>query len=362
MPWSDLARTHACTEIVYRVGSFEFLTLLASRCRCGRRWNEIIRHFPNHLISVYLLPFEDPRKYFTYIIHFSPHSNPWREVSLSPNTLMRQLRVPEVWQSCLTSLKLNEEPGLEPRVVRLQETQFRNCLRSPSFWACLSTRSMLSLKYFGGGDMAIVIFSGYGSRSPLKHDFDGSLLVCLLKKVIKMSFIHVKSETEARYDGVSSLYWLPPSSPLLLFSSSVTHRLHAAVFIDLLTTDDKWLLRNRVPVGERSPEPSPTLFALWNSRLFNLLYLILRTPDSTFLNDFPLFECLHSYLWRRRKRIDESFAGNGGERSVVGTADGWVCGHVAASVVPSLHHPLDTSPLGVSVHSFWVGAAPDFRY
>ena len=147
---------------------------------------------------------------------------------------------------------------------------------------------------------------------------------------------------------------LPPSSPPLLLSSSVTHSLHAALFVDLLTTDDEQLLQNRVPVGERSPEPTPTLFALWNSRLFNLLYLILRTPDSTFLNDFPLLECLHSYLWRR-KRIDESFAGNGGERSVVGTADGWVCGHVAVSVVPSLHHPLDMSPLGVSVHSFWGG-------
>ena len=198
-PWSDLARMRACTEVVYRAGSFELLILLVSRCRCGWRWNEIARHFPNHLISVYLLPsFEDPRKYFTYIIHFSPHSNPWREVSLSPNTLTRHLRVPEVWQSCLMSLKLDKEPGLEPRAVCLQEMQFSNCLWSPSFWTCLSTRSMLSLKYFGGGDMATVTFSGYGSRSPLKHDFDGSLLVCLLEKVTKMSFIHVKSETEAR--------------------------------------------------------------------------------------------------------------------------------------------------------------------
>ena len=38
---------------------------------------------------------------------------------------------------------------------------------------------------------------------------------------------------------------------------------------------------------------------------------------------------------RRKKRIDESFAGNGGERCVVGTADGRACGHVAVSVVPS---------------------------
>lgn len=82
---------------------------------------------------MYLLPFVGPREYFTYIIHFSPHSNPWREVSLSPNTLMRQLRVPEVWQSCLRSLKLDKEPALEPRAVCLQEMQFRNCLQSLSF-------------------------------------------------------------------------------------------------------------------------------------------------------------------------------------------------------------------------------------
>ena len=81
---------------------------------------------------------------------------------------------------------------------------------------------MLSLKYFGGGDMAIVIFSGCGSRSPLKHAFDCSLSVCLLKKVTKMSFVHVKSETESRYDGVSS--WeiqtpLPTASPVLSSSA-----------------------------------------------------------------------------------------------------------------------------------------------
>ena len=159
----------------------------------------------------------------------------------------------------------------------------------------------------------------------------------------------------------SFLHWLPPPSPRLPFSSSVTHILHAAIFVDLFTMDDKWLLRNRVPIGERSPEPTPTLFAVWNSRLFNLLYLILRTPDSTFLNDFPLLECLHSYLWRRRKRIDESFAGNRGGRSVVGTADGWVCGHVAVSVGPST--TLWTRLLWESGYThFGEGAAPAFRY
>lgn len=69
---------------------------------------------------MYLLPFEDPRKYFTYIIHFSPHSNPWREVSLSPNTLMRQLsprglavlpKVPEAGQR----VSIGTEGRLPPR-------------------------------------------------------------------------------------------------------------------------------------------------------------------------------------------------------------------------------------------------------
>lgn len=97
------------------------------------------------------------------------------------------------------------------------------------------------------------------------------------------------------------------------------------------------------PQERGGPESTPALLALWNSRLLNRLYFIPGTPDSTFLNDFPLLKCLHSYLWRRRKRIDESFAGNGGgggQRHVVATADGCVCGHIAVSVVP-FHHPLE---------------------
>lgn len=85
---------------------------------------------------------------------------------------------------------------------------------------------------------------------------------------------------------------------------------------------------------EESPESTPIVFALWNSRLSNLCYLILRTPDSTFLNDFSLLQSLHSYLWTRKKNR-WIICRKWGERHVVGTADGWACGHIAVSVVPS---------------------------